>query len=236
MSQSLNPSYDVDEPSTPAERLREIRSKIKAAQLECERDDMLVPEIVAVSKRHGIAIISSALTAGHRVFGENKVQEAQEKWPSLIEKYQDVELHLIGPLQSNKAAAAVELFDVIETIDRFKIAAAIAKEIDRQNKRPKLFVQVNTGEEPQKAGISPLSVDKFIAECRTMLNLDIDGVMCIPPINEPPAPHFALLAKLAARNNVRSISMGMSADYEIAVQLGATHVRIGSQIFGARPQ
>ncbi len=163
------------------------------------------------------------------------MQEAQGKWPALKQDYPDVTLHLIGPLQSNKAADAVALFDVIETVDRPKIAAAIAKEIADQGRSVTVFVQVNTGEEPQKAGVAPLEADEFIRACRDDHGLVVEGVMCIPPADEPPAPHFALLADIAARNGLSSVSMGMSADYEIAVQLGATHVRVGSGVFGPLP-
>jgi hypothetical protein len=190
--------------------------------------------LVAVSKQQPEARLRAALDAGHRVFGENRVQEAASKWPALREVYEGVELHLVGPLQSNKAADAVALFDVIETVDREKIAAALAAECARQAKRPRLFVQVNTGEEPQKAGVAPGEVEAFVDRCRNAHGLDIEGLMCIPPADEPPAPHFALLAKLAQRCGVRALSMGMSGDYPIAVQLGATHVRIGEGVFGAR--
>ena len=171
---------------------------------------------------------------GHRVFGENRVQEAQAKWPSLREQFDNIELHLIGPLQSNKAKEAVALFDVIETVDRPKIARALSVEMQRQHKMLDLFVQVNTGEEPQKAGIIPADTDAFIAQCRDEFDLAIIGLMCIPPVDEDPAPHFALLAKIAARNDLSALSMGMSADYLIAAQLGATHIRVGSGVFGAR--
>ena len=175
------------------------------------------------------------LRAGHRVFGENRVQEAQGKWPALKTEFPDLELHLIGPLQSNKAKEAVALFDVIETVDRQKLARVLAKEMARQGRRPVCFVQVNTGEEPQKAGVWPGAADAFIAECRDELGLPVEGLMAIPPEAEEPAPHFALLAKIAARNGLAKLSMGMSADFEIAVQFGATHVRVGSAIFGPRP-
>lgn len=190
--------------------------------------------VTAVSKQHDEARIRPALDAGHRVFGENRIQEAAQKWPSLRDEFPDLELHLVGPLQSNKAKEAVALFDVIETVDRPKIASALAREMERQNRRPSLFIQVNTGDEPQKAGVSPSSADDFIDHCRKTLNLPIVGLMCIPPAAEPPAPHFALLAKIADRHGLNSISMGMSADYAVAAQLGATHVRVGSALFGAR--
>ena len=189
-----------------------------------------------MSKKHEPDRIIPVLESGHRVFGENRVQEAQAKWPALRERFSGIELHLVGPLQSNKAADAVALFDVIETVDRPKIAKVLAEEIRKQGRAPRLFVQVNTGDEPQKAGVAPGAADAFIAECRETLGLAITGLMCIPPAEEPPAPHFALLDKIAARNGLTCRSMGMSADFEIAAQLGATHVRIGTEIFGARPE
>lgn len=192
--------------------------------------------LIAVSKTFDAPEIEPALKTGHRVFGENRVQEAQGKWPGLREAYPGVELHLIGPLQSNKAADAVALFDVIHTVDRPKIAAALAKEIAAQGRSPKLFVQVNTGEEEQKAGVAPGEVDAFLTACRDEHGLAIEGLMCIPPFDEPPAPHFALLQKLARRNGLCGLSMGMSADFADAVPFGATHVRVGSAIFGTRPK
>jgi len=172
---------------------------------------------------------------GQRVFGENRVQEAEEKFPALKADYPDLELHLIGPLQTNKAREAVALFDVIESVDREKLAATLAKEMARTGKRPDCFIQVNTGEEPQKAGILPAELDAFVAACRDTHKLPVVGLMCIPPVDEEPALHFALLAKMAARHGLAKVSMGMSADYETAVKLGATHVRVGSALFGARP-
>ena len=172
--------------------------------------------------------------AGQRVFGENRVQEAKAKWPDLIASHPGVELHLIGPLQSNKAKEAVVLFDAIHSVDRPSICEALAKEIVKQDRRPLLFVQLNTGEEPQKAGIAPQDADAFIASCRDKYGLDISGLMCIPPVDEAPAPHFALTAKIAARNGLKLLSMGMSADFATAIQFGATHVRVGSAIFGHR--
>lgn len=174
------------------------------------------------------------LEAGQRIFGENRVQEAMEKWPPLREKYPGVELHLIGPLQSNKAEDAVRLFDVIETVDRDKIARALATEMAKTGRRPRLYVQINTGAEPQKAGVPPQDADAFIAACRNEHGLEISGLMCIPPHDEMASPHFALLNKIGARNGVKILSMGMSADFELAIQLGATHVRVGSAIFGTR--
>ena len=169
-----------------------------------------------------------------RVFGENRVQESQSKWPGLRDQFSDIELHLIGPLQSNKAADAVALFDVIHTVDREKIAKALASEISKQGKTPRLFVQVNTGEEPQKAGIAPKEAVTFVERCREVHGLEIEGLMCIPPADENPGPHFELLRKLAGQAGVDGLSMGMSGDFETAVQFGATHVRVGSAIFGAR--
>ena len=169
------------------------------------------------------------------MFGENRVQEAQEKFPSLKAEYPDLELHLIGPLQTNKARDAVVLFDVIQSVDRDRLAASLAKEMEKAGKRPACFIQVNTGEEPQKAGVLPADVDSFVATCRDIYKLPVVGLMCIPPVDEEPALHFALLTKMAARNGLAQISMGMSADYEMAVKLGATHVRVGSALFGARP-
>jgi pyridoxal phosphate enzyme (YggS family) len=174
------------------------------------------------------------LDAGQRVFGENRVQEAQGKWPALRAQWPDIELHLIGPLQSNKAREAVALFDVIHTVDRPSIAEALAKEIARQARKPRLLVQVNTGEEAQKAGVAPQDADAFLAACRTSHGLTIAGLMCIPPAEQSPGPHFALLAKIAKRNGLPLLSMGMSADFETAIEVGATHVRVGSAIFGAR--
>lgn len=220
--------------SDPAVNLATINKTINAALEEAGRpaDSVLV---TAVSKKHDAAQISRALNAGHRVFGENRVQEAQAKWPALKAQFSDIELRLVGPLQSNKAADAVALFDVIETVDRPKIAAALAREMARQARNPELLIQINTGEEPQKAGVAPGDADAFIAACREDLGLTIAGFMCIPPAEEPPAHHFALLAEISARNEAPILSMGMSADYQIAAQLGATHVRIGTGVFGPRP-
>jgi pyridoxal phosphate enzyme (YggS family) len=178
--------------------------------------------------------IEPALIAGQRVFGENRVQESKGKWPVLREKYSGIELHLIGPLQSNKAKEAVALFDAIHSVDRASLCEALAKEIRKAGKSPQLFVEINTGEEPQKAGIIPPEADAFIAACRDQYGLTISGLMCIPPHEENPAPHFALTAKIAKRNGLNLLSMGMSADYQIAIEFGATHVRVGSAIFGKR--
>lgn len=190
--------------------------------------------LVAVSKTHGPEAIRPLLAAGQRVFGENRVQEAKAKWPALRQDYPDVELHMIGPLQTNKVTEAVALFDWIHSLDRPKLAHALAAEMAKSGKRPPLFVQVNTGGEPQKAGVVPAAAPELIALARDDLNLPVGGLMCIPPQNENPAPHFALLAKLARENGLPCLSMGMSDDFEIAIRFGATHVRIGSALFGAR--
>lgn len=215
------------------ERLEAVRGRIAAAARRAGRDPSDVT-LVAVSKTHPAASIAAALDAGQRCFGENRVQEALQKFPELRESHPDFELHLIGPLQSNKAAEAVAHFDVIQTVDREKIARALAKEMDKQGRRPACFLQVNTGEEPQKAGVVPGEVEALVELCRS-LDLPLRGLMCIPPLGEPPAPHFALLRKLAARHDLPLLSMGMSGDYETAVELGATHVRVGTAIFGERP-
>src|SRR5260221_4007976 len=190
--------------------------------------------LIVVSKTFDAGAITPVIEAGQRVFGENRVQEAKAKWPALISAYPGIALHLIGPLQSNKAKEAVALFDAIHSVDRPSICEALAREISSQKRQPELFVQLNTGEEPQKAGIAPADADAFIASCREKYRLEISGLMCIPPVNEAPAPHFALTAKIAARNGLKSLSIGMSADLAVAIQLGATHVRVGSAIFGHR--
>jgi hypothetical protein len=222
-----------DRPKNTAERLDFIRAEIRKAALGNARDPANVT-LVAVSKTFPAEAILPALEAGHRVFGENRVQEAKAKWPALRARFPDLELHLIGPLQSNKAREAVELFDAIHTVDRPKIAMALAEEIARQGKRPRLFVEVNTGGEEQKAGVLPETVDAFIHACREQHRLAIEGLMCIPPFDEPPATHFALLQKIARRNGLSGLSMGMSADFQRAIAFGATHVRVGSAIFGTR--
>lgn len=215
------------------ERLKEVRERICKASLAAGRpaDDVT---LVAVSKTFGAEDIRPAIAAGQRVFGENRVQEAHAKWPLLRDETGGLELHLIGPLQSNKAAEAVALFDVIETVDREKIARALAAEMIRQGRKVRLYVQVNTGLEPQKAGIAPDDLIAFVTLCRDELGLSIEGLMCIPPADENPGPHFALLAKLAQKAGVGRLSMGMSGDYETAIALGATSVRVGSAIFGSR--
>ena len=205
-----------------------------ARACEDARRDRKSVTLIAVSKTFDAHAIAPVIEARQRVFGENRVQEAKGKWPALVERNPGLELHLIGPLQSNKAREAVALFDAIHSVDRPSICEALAKEIDSQKRRPELFVQLNTGEEPQKAGVAPGDADAFIAACREKYGLSISGLMCIPPVNEAPAPHFALTAKIAARNGLTKLSMGMSADFAIAIQFGATHVRIGSAIFGTR--
>lgn len=222
-------------PSHPAvDRLRNIEMRIARAARDCGRDPAGVA-LVAVSKTFPAAEIAPVIAAGHRVFGENRVQEAQAKWPGLRADTPGLTLHLIGPLQSNKARDAVELFDVIETVDRPKIAEALANEIARLGRAPKLLVQVNTGAEPQKAGILPEEADTFLRTCTERFGLPVTGLMCIPPAGEQASPHFALLATIAARNGLPHLSMGMSGDFELGIQLGATHVRVGSAIFGTRP-
>jgi pyridoxal phosphate enzyme (YggS family) len=216
-----------------AENLRTVRARIDAAATAAGRDGAAVT-LVAVSKVQPLARVQAALDAGHRVFGENRVQEAQGRWTDLRPRYPDLRLHLIGPLQSNKAADAVALFDVIETVDRPKLARVLAEAMARQDRRLPCYVQVNTGEEPQKAGVAPAEADALIAACRDDYGLDVQGCMCIPPLEQEPAPHFALLREIARRNGLAQLSMGMSADYEVAVAFGATHVRLGTSIFGAR--
>lgn len=218
--------------SSVAANLDAVRARIDAAARACGRAPGDVT-LVAVSKGHGVDAIRAALECGQRVFGENRVQEAQAKWPDLRREFPDIELHLIGPLQTNKVADALELFDVIETVDRARLAAKLGAACAGQP-CPRLLVQVNTGEEPQKAGIAPLEADAFIASCINDHGLAPTGLMCIPPVDEEAAPHFALLAKIAARNGLGELSMGMSADYETAITFGATHVRVGTAIFGVR--
>lgn len=214
-------------------RLEQVRDNIASAEREAGRMAGSVT-LVAVSKTFEAGTIVPVIEAGQRVFGENRVQEAQGKWPALKAAYPGIELHLIGPLQSNKAKEAVALFDVIETVDREKIAAELAKEIARQDKAPRLYVQVNTGSEPQKAGVDPREAVAFVDRCRDVHGLAIEGLMCIPPLDENPGPHFALLEKLAREAGLEKLSMGMSSDYELAIAFGATSVRVGSAIFGAR--
>src|SRR5436190_13212774 len=208
-----------------------VTDEIVRAAKEARRDPASVT-LIAVSKTFDADAIAPVIAAGQRAFGENRVQEAKAKWPALIATHPGLLLHLIGPLQSNKAKEAVALFDAIHSVDRPSICEALAKEIKSQGRSPELFVQLNTGEEQQKAGVAPSEADAFIASCREKYGLPISGLMCIPPVNEAPAPHFALTAKIAARNGLKNLSMGMSADFATAIQFGATHVRVGSAIFG----
>lgn len=217
-----------------AANLAEVRRRIEAAAREAGRDPAAIT-LVAVSKAQPLERIEAALAAGQRVFGENYVQEARSRWPELRRRWPGVELHMIGGLQSNKAAEAVALFDVVQTLDRPKLAREIAKEMARQNRQLHLLVQVNTGEEPQKSGVAPGELDGFLALCRAELGLAIEGLMAIPPEDEDVALHAALLAKLAARHHLPVLSIGMSGDFETAIRFGATHVRVGTAIFGARP-
>ena len=222
-------------PVSAAERLAAVGREIEAACRTAKRDPAAVT-VVAVSKTFGADAIEPVIAAGQHVFGENRVQEAKAKWPALKERHPGIELHLVGPLQSNKARDAVALFDAIHSVDRPSLAEALAKEIARQGRRPTLFVEVNTGAEPQKSGLPPEEADAFVRACRERYGLAIAGLMCIPPADEPPAPHFALTAKLARRNGLELLSMGMSADFPLAIELGATHVRVGTAIFGVRGQ
>lgn len=224
----------TDNPQFTQARLADVLSRIAVAARSNGRDPASV-RLVAVSKTFGPEAIAPLLEAGHRIFGENRVQEARAKWPALRERWPGIELHLIGALQSNKARDAVELFDCIQCIDRPRIAEAVAHEMARQGRRPQLFIQVNTGEEQQKAGVAPNEAGGLLRSCREGLGLDIAGLMCIPPHDEEPGVHFAFLAKLAGELGLAGLSMGMSADFEKAVAFGATHVRVGSEIFGARP-
>ena len=223
----------INAPQTNPTRLTGVQARIAAAAQAAKRDPTSV-KLVAVTKTFGPEQIQPVLDAGHRLFGENRVQEAKAKWPALRERHPDIELHLIGPLQSNKAKEAVALFDAIHTVDRPRIAAAIAEEMAKQEKRLQLFIQVNTGEEAQKAGVLPKETASLLRHCRDELKLDIAGLMCIPPLDEEAGVHFAFLAKLAGELGLGQLSMGMSADFEKAIAFGATHVRVGSEIFGVR--
>jgi len=229
----MNKDSSAASPQDARARIESVEAQITQAAERAGRDPAPV-KLIAVSKTFGVEHIEPVIAAGQFRFGENRVQESQGKWPGLKTRYADIELHLIGPLQSNKARDAVELFDVIHTIDRPKIARAIAREIDHTGRSPRLLVQVNTGEEVQKAGIFPGEADAFIKQCRDEFGLKIEGLMCIPPVDEESSLHFALLNKIAARNGLGELSMGMSADFETAVALGATYVRVGTAIFGAR--
>jgi pyridoxal phosphate enzyme (YggS family) len=214
-------------------RLRLVEEEIALAARAANRDPQSV-KLAAVTKTVPPPEIEKAIAAGQRCFGENRVQEAQAKWPALKERHPDIELHLIGPLQSNKVREAAALFDVIETVDRAKLARALAEEVAHSGSRPRLFVQVNTGEEPQKAGVAPAETQAFVALCRDTFGLTVDGLMCIPPFDEEPAMHFALLAKLAETLGLKELSMGMSGDFVRAIPFGATYVRVGTAIFGDR--
>lgn len=220
--------------TSSAEHLDAVRRQVARAARDAGRPADAVT-LIAVSKTFAAADIRPVLAAGQRVFGENRVQEARAKWPELKAEFPDARVHLIGPLQSNKAREAVAFFDAIHTVDRPKIAAALADEMARSGRQPELFVQVNTGAEPQKAGVLPAEADAFIARCRDEYGLTLAGLMCIPPAEDVPDPHFALLAQIAARNGLAGLSMGMSADFAAAIRQGATHVRVGSAIFGHRP-
>jgi pyridoxal phosphate enzyme (YggS family) len=224
---SSGPSPDI------AVNLAAVRRNIATACAAAGRDPAGVT-LVAVSKTHPVESLEAALAAGQRVFGENRVQEAKAKWPALKERFPDIELHLIGPLQTNKIKEAVALFDVIQTVDRPMLARGLAEEMARTGRRPRCHVEVNTGAEPQKAGVVPEEVDGFLAACRDEYGLAVEGLMCIPPADEEPALHFALLSDLARRLGLPVVSMGMSGDYEVAVRFGATHVRVGTAIFGMR--
>jgi pyridoxal phosphate enzyme (YggS family) len=223
----------VTNATNTTDRLAHVCSEIARGCREANRDPAEVT-LIAVSKTFGAEAIEPVIAAGQRVFGENRVQEAKAKWPALMDKHAGIELHLIGPLQSNKAKEAVALFDAIHSVDRPSLCEALAKEIAKQGRKPLLFVEINTGGEAQKAGILPENADAFLADCRDKYGLAISGLMCIPPFEEAPGPHFALTAKIARRNGLGLLSMGMSADYITAIQLGATHVRVGSAIFGER--
>lgn len=224
--------FRLDETTGAIMSLKEVRARIARAEAATGRAPGSVA-LIAVSKVQPLTRIRAVLDEGHRLFGENRVQEAAGKWPDLRESYPDTQVHLIGPLQTNKTRQAFGLFEAIHSVDRPKLARTIARIAQEEGRCPALFVQVNTGEEPQKAGVSPRGVDAFVGECRAM-DLVVEGLMCIPPVEEAPAPHFALLAKIAERNGLAGLSMGMSADFEEAIGFGATHVRVGSAIFGAR--
>ncbi|MCG5242805.1 YggS family pyridoxal phosphate-dependent enzyme [Azospirillum doebereinerae] len=232
----MTPTQGTDHPHADSvtTRLAGVRRSIAETGASCGRDSSAVT-LVAVSKTHPADAVEEALAAGQRVFGENRVQEARGKFPDLKARFPDLELHLIGPLQTNKVKDAVALFDVIQTLDRPRLAEALAEEMAKSGRRPRCLIEVNTGEEPQKAGIPPAEVEAFLADCRDRLGLPVTGLMCIPPVDEEPAMHFALLAEMARRLGLAEISMGMSGDFETAVRFGATHVRVGTAIFGSRP-
>jgi PLP dependent protein len=221
------------EPVTKSFGLAAVRQRIAQACRDAGRDPASVT-LVAISKTFGAEAIEPVIGAGQQVFGENRVQEAKAKWPPLLAAHQRLELHLVGPLQSNKARDAVALFDAIHSVDRASLAEALAKEMARQSRRPLLFVEINTGAEPQKSGVAPGDADQFLTDCRERYGLSVAGLMCIPPHDEAPAPHFALTAQIARRNGLSLLSMGMTADFETAIAFGATHVRVGTAIFGTR--
>jgi pyridoxal phosphate enzyme (YggS family) len=221
------------EPTGAADRLDSVLARIRETAEDCGRSADEIT-LVAVSKTHAVERIEPVIAAGHRVFGENRVQEALSKYPDLKARHPDLKVHLIGPLQTNKARDAVRLFDAIETLDRPKLARSLAKEMDKQGRRPACYIEVNTGEEPQKSGVLPGETDDFVRLARDEMGLPVEGLMCIPPFDEEPALHFALLRKIAERNGLPSLSMGMSADFETAIRFGATHVRVGTAIFGPR--
>ena len=231
---SASPPLIDSRPQVITAQLAAVHARIAAAAKAAGRAPSAVT-LVAVSKMQSAERVAVAIAAGQRVFGENRVQEAAGKWPELKRAWPQVELHLIGPLQTNKAREAVALFDVIETVDRPKLAQVLAAEMTRSGRRPACYVQINTGEEPQKAGVVPAAADEFIRYCREEAGLPVVGLMCSPPADDEPSLHFALLAEIARRHGIDILSMGMSADYEIAIKLGATHVRIGTAIFGERP-
>jgi len=222
------------ETMSKSDGLTEVREKIAQACRDASRDPLTVT-LVAVSKTFSAEAIEPVIAGGQRIFGENRVQEAKAKWPGLMARHSGLALHLIGSLQSNKAKEAVALFDAIHSVDRASLAETLGKEIAKQGRRPLLFAEINTGAEPQKAGVLPQDADVFLAACRDRYGLLVSGLMCIPPANEAPAPHFALTAKIAERNGLSLLSMGMSADFPIAIAFGATHVRVGTAIFGTRP-
>jgi pyridoxal phosphate enzyme (YggS family) len=230
---SITDSDADPDPSAAVHALADILARIEAAR-KASISPAPATALVAVSKTFGADAIRPVLESGQRIFGENRVQEAWSKWPALKAEFSDAEVHLIGPLQTNKVHEAVELFDAVHSLDRPKLAHALRAEFDRSPRRPALFIQVNTGDEPQKGGVSPRDSPAFIGLCRDTLGLPVKGLMCIPPAEEAPSPHFALLAKLAHQHQLPFLSMGMSADFEIAIRFGATHVRVGSAIFGAR--
>lgn len=227
-------SAETDTVPDVAQNLLQVKAKIATQARTAQRSPEAVT-LVGVTKFHGAERIRPALLAGHRYFGENRVADAEAKWPALRTEFPDARLHLIGPLQRNKVRRAVQLFDAIETVDRLRLAKALADEMRTAGRTLDCFIQVNTGEEPQKAGCLPAEADALVKACRDELGLSVVGLMCIPPVDEEPSLHFALLAKIAERNGLKELSMGMSADYEVAVRFGATFVRVGSAIFGARP-